>query len=90
MKDWAASLKKKIAPNVDLPAFLMGFLSCSIGTVLMLAALDVIHQPGSTFPSGRSPAFIAGLVFLAGGLFLSIGIGLGRTTLIQAFSKPLV
>ena len=90
MNEWATSLKKKITLNVDLPALILGCLASSIGFVLMLAALDVIHQPNSTFPSGRMPAFIGGLVFFTGGLFLSIGRGIGRTKLVQAFRQPLV
>jgi hypothetical protein len=89
MRDRASSLKK-IAPNVDLPALVMGCVASAIGLVPMLCALDIIHQPESAFPSGRTPAFIGGLVFLTGGLFLAIGRGLGSTKLFKACRKPLV
>ena len=88
-RDWTASLRK-FAPNVDVPALLLGSVFACLGLIPILAALDLIHQPDSAFPSGRPPAFIAGLVFCTGGLFLSVARGLGSTRFFKSFRQPLV
>ena len=80
---------KKLAPNVDWAALIMGCLAIVVGVLLMMVALDVIHQPDSTFPSGRGPAVVCGLVFIAGGLFMAVSRGLGETKPLLAFRRSL-